>query len=754
MNLDFLKFWKPRNPQQSEPPSETSVSDTAAHLYIADQPIQNPDEDRFDRWSFARRIAETIARREDPSSIVFGLYGPWGDGKTSVLHLIEHALGDSPRILPVRFNPWLYRSQEILLKSFFAELARTVDKSPLSNKQRLGEAIKKLGHVVSLASISTSMGVIDPGKAIERLGETMSQSNLEEYRDRVQRLLAEAKARVVVFVDDIDRLDREEIHAILKMVKLSAAIEHVTYILAFDDRHVAEALSQMYGSGDARSGQNFLEKIVQVALFLPPVDTTDLRQFAFEGINEALHISEQELTKEEQGVFVNLFMQGLEPGLTTPRHAVRYSNNLIYALPALAQETNLVDLLLIEGIRSFYPELYLAIRDNLELLLSQPSQYEQSGERQKQIDAVIKSATMGRSDRDVRWIRKLVEHLFPRAGTSGYGSDWEKPWARQKRICSEQYSQRYFTYSVSRRDVSDALIDEFLRTLQGKPQDVADRDWATLVSRESAAQVMKKLRFREDEISTHILGDLARTVARHGGYYPHEEGLFSGFAATDAQAAILISKLIRRIEPMLERETAAGLIVEQAAPLSFAAMLCQWLRTGKDESEDKRILTTDGIKRIGKTLSTRVRNKAKDAWFPGDLPEASSLLFWIWHEYSGVPQEVAEYLSRNFNQDTRRVSEFLRTYVGKAYGMESGLPTRSEFDEGSYEAVARLVEPQIVYDHLYRIYGSLLDTDNYYVSSDSPLDQAIAIQFAIIHRRKSGTEPRAEDNSAPNASGS
>src|SRR5882762_4156351 len=121
MRWNVLKR-KTHSHQGQGSPSVTSTGDArkSARLYLGDQPIVKPVQDRFDRWPFAQRIAETIARREDHSSLVVGIYGPWGDGKTSVLHLIEHALREYSQIVPVKFNPWLFRSQEVLLQSFFA----------------------------------------------------------------------------------------------------------------------------------------------------------------------------------------------------------------------------------------------------------------------------------------------------------------------------------------------------------------------------------------------------------------------------------------------------------------------------------------------------------------------------------------------------------------------------------------------------------------------------------------------------------
>jgi predicted KAP-like P-loop ATPase len=71
-----------------------------------DAPIEDFANDRFARGPFARRIARTIIAQRDPGSLVVGVYGPWGDGKTSVLNLVERTLAEDPTVVAVRFNPW------------------------------------------------------------------------------------------------------------------------------------------------------------------------------------------------------------------------------------------------------------------------------------------------------------------------------------------------------------------------------------------------------------------------------------------------------------------------------------------------------------------------------------------------------------------------------------------------------------------------------------------------------------------------
>src|SRR4051794_17039671 len=94
--------------------------------YTDDAPIASKDGDRFNRWPFAERIANVIATRTDPSSLVLGLYGPWGDGKTSVLNMMAEALSSHEDVILVPFNPWHFEDEQQLIRAFFDTLAESL----------------------------------------------------------------------------------------------------------------------------------------------------------------------------------------------------------------------------------------------------------------------------------------------------------------------------------------------------------------------------------------------------------------------------------------------------------------------------------------------------------------------------------------------------------------------------------------------------------------------------------------------------
>ena len=107
-------------------------------------------------------------------------------------------------------------------------------------------------------------------KFVEQIGKEMSDELLDNRRKRAFDVMRSAVRTVVVIIDDLDRLDRDEIMVMLKLIRLNANVPRVVYVLAFDDTMVATAIGAKYNSGP-ELGRQFLEKIVQYPFTLPAV---------------------------------------------------------------------------------------------------------------------------------------------------------------------------------------------------------------------------------------------------------------------------------------------------------------------------------------------------------------------------------------------------------------------------------------------------------------------------------------------------
>ncbi|MFD1771208.1 KAP family P-loop NTPase fold protein [Sphingobacterium suaedae] len=326
-------------------------------LFNSDKPIHSKDYDRFDRYKFANRIAETIAKRNTQDGLVVGLYGIWGEGKSSVLNMIENDLVTKNDILLVKFNPWRFKDEDTLILNFFKNLSSVLDRELNSQKELIGKILKDYGNITSILGLD-----------LTKVGETMSDASLDTLKGRVNKFLQESSKKVVIIIDDIDRLDKQELFALFKLIKLTADFTKTYYILSFDDDMVASAIGERYAEGNKSAGHNFLEKIIQVPLRIPQALPNSLLNYTFELLNDILRINNIDLKEKSSEVGYQI-SKNIILRIKTPRLAIRYANSLAFLIPLLSGEVNISDLILFEGLKLFYPQFYDFIKHNPEYFI-------------------------------------------------------------------------------------------------------------------------------------------------------------------------------------------------------------------------------------------------------------------------------------------------------------------------------------------------------------------------------------------------
>lgn len=702
--------------------------------YSSDHPIRSKREDRFNRAPFATHVADTIATRLDPSSIVIGLYGPWGDGKSSTLNLMEEALAAHSEIVVVRFNPWLFDSEDRLLRGFFDSLATALGRSLPAKADRIGTLLRNYRSMLLMASFHVDGGT-KPGGTAKATDESLPIARLDEVSDAFRETMERAGKRVVVLIDDIDRLNRGSLHAIFKLVKLSASFAHTSYVLSFDDEMVASSISEQYTHGGYEAGRNYLAKIIQVPLHLPPPDAMQLRQMVFDGISDALAQSGVEFEREQADAFAHHFAAGLEPRLGTPRNAKLYVNAVTFALPLLKGEAHLVDLLLMEGIRVFYPKLYVAIRENAELFLGggrDPDQNAESAQRQRLADIIAKSAGEMTPERNVSLRRDLLEALFPRLSTTIHADEWESRWAREQRICSAQYFWRYFTYSVPPRDVGDHEVKAFLDGIAFLDRRGQDAALEAFARRGAFARFIHKLHQYAPNVEAETARALASAIARNGALATQERGQAAALESTFGHAADLITGFVQRAASGQARDQVARSIVEIAEPLPFALECFGRMSRNADRAEEDQVLSIDGETATRSALVDRIRSQAAAAPLYRAFSRGARGLYRLWAQQSAP--EVASDLQQKLETDSTEVDVFLASCSSEALGpTASEVSQQADFGREAYEAIAELINPDSVAAALVRCHGSGLGSGDFYQHDAASVAVRIAHQFLWMH---------------------
>lgn len=256
---------------------------------VTDAEITSLADDSLGRDRFARRVAERIVTAGGGPSVVFGLAGPWGSGKTSAINMIREVLREehSKDWSVVRFTPWSTADVASLTDEFYQSIAAAM---PTSKKGR-----KAAQHVMSMApAVTAAVGkagmqiIIDKyvgDGAAEKLATAASDSiagKLGEFTVEpnpfVERFAKAANAiksagqNVLVVVDDVDRLHTDELLTVLKAVRLLGRFDRVHYMLSYDEQTLLDVLQESdIARGDRIRASAYLEKIIQYPYVLPPL---------------------------------------------------------------------------------------------------------------------------------------------------------------------------------------------------------------------------------------------------------------------------------------------------------------------------------------------------------------------------------------------------------------------------------------------------------------------------------------------------
>lgn len=345
-----------------------------------DLPITKSTEDKLNRGEFAKSLAKTISQYSFPSSFTIGLYGEWGSGKTSLVNMVIEAVEniDSSAIV-LRFNPWLCTDPKQLITQFFKQMATAIKlKKPKAEKA--WELIDQYADVFDAANLIPYVGTI-----IATLGKTLAKEanervdqrtkDLQERKNQIINKMMEENIKIIVSIDDIDRLSEEEIIAVFQLVKALADFPNMVYVLAFDYDVVVHALSKVqYGDG-----KEYLEKIIQVPFEIPAPSINNIHEALFSKLNSILgEIPEERWAKT---TWAELFQFGLQKYIKSIRDVIRYTNVFLLKYELLKDETDPVDLLGLTSLQVFEPSLYSKLPSYKDTLCG--SDYSYPYERQK-----------------------------------------------------------------------------------------------------------------------------------------------------------------------------------------------------------------------------------------------------------------------------------------------------------------------------------------------------------------------------------
>ena len=260
--------------------------DTGQRFGLKDQPIEHIEQEALGLGEYAEVLTEFIEACDTP--ITIALQGDWGSGKTSLMTLIRNALVDDAqagRYLTVWFNTWQYAQFNMSDTLALSMMSKITDELGANAESDAFKALKRglwtatraavIGGASLVGQADTVKGVLD--EAERRPGESGAEdvvAALEQIKDGLneivqQRVSGPAK-KVVIFIDDLDRLVPERAVELLEAMKIFLDIDRCVYVIACDYSVVAAGLKKKFGIAEGEvKGKSFFDKIIQVPFKMP-----------------------------------------------------------------------------------------------------------------------------------------------------------------------------------------------------------------------------------------------------------------------------------------------------------------------------------------------------------------------------------------------------------------------------------------------------------------------------------------------------
>lgn len=398
---------------------------------LADQAIRRRDEDLLGRGRLVEDIAAQAVHGPPDAGLVIGVVGEWGSGKTSVLNMVRERIAEHGGAVLLSFDPWLFCDAEALVARFLGELGAQLRELQGTGDERAlrsaGEAIIHYAEALQplswmplvgawLARASTVAGVakamLKP-RTRERFKPGAEPASVDRVRERVEEALRSLPQRVVVTVDDLDRLEPQQIRDMMRLVRLVGNFPKTTYLLAYSREVVERALSPRQ-TGSAVGGALYLEKIVQAPHDLPRVDRRLMRRAFARELEDAIDGIDCGPFEPER--WPEVCAAGVEPFLTTMRAKNRLLNVLPSTLRLVGPEVALVDVIALETLRLFVPDSWDALTRSCEALTEAGlMSAEQMHERREHLVAQVRAIGDAGAGRRAT-VEAIIRQLFPDAG--------------------------------------------------------------------------------------------------------------------------------------------------------------------------------------------------------------------------------------------------------------------------------------------------------------------------------------------------
>lgn len=702
-------------------------------MFIYDKPIETEEDDFLGRKRFSQHLGKALLDWKEKESLVIAIYGEWGSGKSSVINLASENIKKSehenkPTI--IEFNPWIFSEEDSLGEHFFNEIAKELEiRNDTEKDKKIAKKLKFYASLLSLtpeenllAGLSSKtlliLGLIGISSSqvinwlnipsnwiqnvllvggflfvlleffkgylgklanyFEKKAEYYSKS-VSEIKREIKKELIDRQKKLVVVIDDIDRLNQSEIRQIFRLIRVNADFPNTIYLLAFDRKIVEKNLEEQVGV----SGKDYLNKIVQVNFDVPFAKPSKISTFLFKELDRILSVlpeSAQKYFGQDDPYWANVYYSGFKDFFKNIRDVKRFASSLEFNISQMYQgevmEVNPIDFIAIEAIRVFAPDFYSFMRDKNALFTSTDRNDRSSRDnnpRKEEMEEALNKLPNGTKEP----VLELLKRLFPQIdgifqyGYSTHGHEWQSSWSNNLRVCATNNFDSYFTLipGGDEDELSQFEIKEILSKTNSLEN--LERIIREYIEKKKIRKVLQRIQdFTDDQnrISQDGAKNVVKALFNISDDLPEKKVGMWDFGADMDLMRIIFQLLKRETDKQKNFEILKEAISQSKGlfgPVQKVSL--ESSRKEKSEDSDEFVVPEDKIEELQKLCLEKIKGFNKD-----NLLKHKNLLYILYRWKEWGKEKKWEDFIKEITEDDQKLITFLSKFISESRSQTIG----------------------------------------------------------------------------------
>jgi len=310
-------------------------------IFLTDTPIVLPKEDILDYDNDVKQLVEQLKIISSEYSYSVGITSSWGTGKSSYLNMLKHYLRINNDFIIIDFNPRHSYTPQDIQKDFFSVLQSKLKKYDYRFTYIFKNYLKALSIIES--------------KFLSSLFELHKIWDVKSEKEKLNDLISQIDKRIVIVIEDFDRLLADEIIEVFKLIDGNASFTNFIFITAYDKKHINKIIGETYSNEEAF----FSDKFFTIEVPIPKRPYDKIFNYLIETLTDKLHIRKEEVEKYE--IVLANHIEVLEKYLTTLRDVKRFLNFFIRPYQQVKGEVEFRDYFLVRIIQYINEEEYIKL---------------------------------------------------------------------------------------------------------------------------------------------------------------------------------------------------------------------------------------------------------------------------------------------------------------------------------------------------------------------------------------------------------